>query len=295
MNITSIFHPLLVKENYFPKINAYYFKHWQPYEMAFHEHKDVEIMYVINGECIVETLTETFTLKKGDFILLDSNIPHRLIVAAGHSCRMLNVEFSFIESSGNFPSIKEIAQENTALSDFLHMDIPYIVLKDPNEIYHTLKNLVLESDKKEDKQMMVQLLLSQLLIQLARMVVEDHKMKKENQQANVYINQAIEFLHQNYDCDLKLEDIGKAVNLHPGYLHRVFKKLMNCTIMEYLTYLRMDKAKALLADTDIPVIEISHYVGINSSQYFSQVFKKHTNMTPVDYRRTCSSQIAKFR
>jgi len=57
----------------------------------------------------------------------------------------------------------------------------------------------------------------------------------------------------------------------------------------------MDKAKALLADTDIPVIEISHYVGINSSQYFSQVFKKHTNMTPVDYRRTCSSQIAKFR
>lgn len=295
MTTTSIFHPKLIKDQYFPKINAYYFKQWPPYEMPFHTHKDVEIMYVINGECTVETLSGAFTLKKGDFILLDSNVPHRLIVAAGLSCRMLNVEFSFIEASGSFPSIKELALENMALSEFLHMNIPYIVLKDPNEIYHTLKNLVLESDKKEDKQMMVQLLLSQLLIQIARMVTRDRKMKKENQQANVYVNQVIEFLHQNYDCELKLEDVGRAVNLHPGYLHRIFKKMMKCTIMEYLTTLRMDKAKALLVDTDIPIIEISHYVGINSSQYFSQIFKKHTNMTPVDYRRNYSSQIEKFR
>ncbi|MBS4200453.1 helix-turn-helix transcriptional regulator [Bacillus sp. FJAT-49732] len=292
---TSIFHPQLIEDRYFPKVNAYYFKHWENYEMAFHTHKDIEIMYVINGECIVETLSEAITLKKGDFILLDSNIPHRLIVAAGDPCRMLNVEFSFLHSNGSFPSIKELAYENKALSEFLKMKSPYIVLKDPNEIYHTLKNLVLESDKKEDKQMMVQLLISQLLIQIARMAVEDVELKKVNQQANVYVNQAVEFLHQNYDCDLKLEDIGRAVNLHPGYLHRVFKKLMNCTIMEYLTLLRMDKAKALLADTDIPIIEISQYVGINSSQYFSQIFKKHTSMTPIDYRRTYSSQITKFR
>ncbi|MCR2823046.1 AraC family transcriptional regulator [Lederbergia panacisoli] len=295
MSITSIFHPELVQEHYFPKVNAYYFKQWEDYEMDYHAHKDVEIMYVINGECIVETLSEAISLKKGDFILLDSNIPHRLIVAAGLPCRMLNVEFTFINSSGSFPSIKEVALEDTALSDFLNMNIPYIVLKDPNEIYHTLKNLVLESDKKEEKQMMVQLLLSQLLIQIARMAVEDSEIKKGNQQANAYVNQAIEFLHHNYDCDLKLEDIGREVNLHPGYLHRIFKKIMKCTIMEYLSTLRMEKAKALLTHTDIPIIEISQYVGINSSQYFSQLFKRYTRMTPIDFRRNFSSQIEKYR
>ncbi|MBS4219258.1 helix-turn-helix transcriptional regulator [Bacillus sp. FJAT-49711] len=295
MSITSIFHPELMQENYFPKVNAYYFKQWEDYEMDYHVHKDVEIMYVINGECIVETLSESISLKKGDFILLDSNIPHRLIVGAEQPCRMLNVEFSFIERSGSFPSIREMALENTALSEFLQMNIPYLILKDPNEIYHTLKNLVLESDKKEDKQIMVHLLLSQLLIQIARMAVEDRKIKKENQQANLYVNQTIEFLHHNYDRDLKLEDIGRAVNLHPGYLHRIFKKIMNCTIMEYLSTLRMEKAKALLAHTDIPIIEISQYIGINSSQYFSQLFKRHASMTPVDFRRTFSSHVEKYR
>ncbi|MDQ0971538.1 AraC-like DNA-binding protein [Neobacillus niacini] len=50
----------------------------------------------------------------------------------------------------------------------------------------------------------------------------------------------------------------------------------------------------LLADTDIPVIEISFYVGINSRQYFSNLFKKHTNMTPIEYRKSVSQDIVKF-
>ena len=59
---------------------------------------------------------------------------------------------------------------------------------------------------------------------------------------------------------------------------------MGVTPNEYLTRLRMEKAEMLLARTDIPIIEISGYVGINSRQYFSFLFKKHTNATPSQYR-----------
>jgi AraC family transcriptional regulator, melibiose operon regulatory protein len=295
MNHFSLYQRELLTNDYHPKVSAYYFKQWESYHMSFHAHEEVEIMYVIDGKCIVETADQSVSMKKGDFILLDSNVPHRLIVEKDSPCRMLNVEFSFIKKEGCFPSVKDLVSENNNLAEFLLLNRPYVVLKDPNEIYYTLKNLVLEMDKKEPgKEIMIQLHLAQLLIQISRMVIEERKNERDYQQANVYVKKTIEYLHQNYDCNIQVKDIGDTVNIHPGYLHRIFKKQTGFTIMEYLTSLRMEKAKMLLADTDIPVIEISYYVGINSRQYFSYLFKKHTNKTPIEYRKSVSQDIVKF-
>ncbi len=295
MDTMSLYHRELLTNHYHPKVNAYYFKQWDSYHMPFHIHDEVEIMYVIDGRCTVDTVEESVTLKKGDFILLDANVSHRLIVDKNTPCRMLNVEFAFIKKEGCFPSIKQLADENSDLTEFLLLHHSYVVLKDPNEIYHTLKNLVLELDKREPgKEIMIHVHLAQLLMQIARMVVEEKEKKSEQQQANVYVKKTIEYLHHNYDRDIQVKDIGDSVNLHPGYLHRVFKKQTGVTVMEYLTSLRMEKAKMLLADTDIPIVEISYYIGINSRQYFSLLFKKYTDQTPVEYRKSIDQNIVKF-
>ncbi|WP_299089981.1 AraC family transcriptional regulator [uncultured Metabacillus sp.] len=292
----SLYQRDLVLNDYHPKVFAYYFKTWEKHDMAFHTHKEVEIMYVIDGTCTVVAEKKSVAMKKGDFILLDSNIPHRLIVDQQSPCRMLNIEFSFIKKTGCFPSIKDLANQNKKFATFLSLNRPYIVLKDTNEIYHTLKNLVLELDKKEsDKDIMIQLHLAQLFMQLARITAEEMKETHTHYQANVYVNKTIKYLHHNYDCDIQVKDVGQAVNLHPGYLHRIFKQQTGSTIMEYLTSLRMEKAKMLLADTEIPVTEICFYIGINSRQYFSALFKKHTTQTPLEYRRAFEQNIAKFR
>ncbi|MBO1510280.1 AraC family transcriptional regulator [Metabacillus bambusae] len=295
MNNFSLYQDELIAGQFHPKVNAYYFKQWQSHQMPFHSHKEVEIMYVIDGKCTVETEDKRISMKKGDFILLDANVPHRLTVEKSVPCRMLNIEFSFVQKQGSFPAFKELVAENKSLTQLLALSYSYIVLKDPNEIYHTLKNLVLEMDKKgSENEMLVQILLAQLLIQIARMVVEEKEKDCEFHQANIYVKKAIEFLHQNYDCDIQIKDVGKAVNLHPGYLHRIFKNQMDCSIMEYLTSHRMEKAKMLLTDTDIPIIEISHYVGINSRQYFSLLFKKYTNKTPLEFRKSVLKNIVKY-
>ena len=294
MNNISLYHQELVTNHYHPKVFAYYFKQWESYYMAFHSHKEVEIMYVIDGKCMVDTEEESVSMKKGDFILLDSHVSHRLIVDKSTPCRMLNVEFYFTQKEGVFPSIKEMAAENKDLAELLLRGRPYVVLKDPNEVYHILKSLVLELDKKKSEtELMNHLQLAQLLIQMARMVAEEKEEQRDHQLANVYVKKTIEYLHHHYDCDIQVKDIGNAVNLHPGYLHRIFKQQIGSTIMEYLTSLRMEKAKMLLADTDIPVIEISYYIGINSRQYFSTLFKKHTNQTPGEYRKSVGRNIVK--
>ena len=64
---------------------------------------------------------------------------------------------------------------------------------------------------------------------------------------------------------------------------------MNVSITEYLTELRVEKAKMLLARTDVPIIEVADYIGLNSRQYFSMLFKKMTGMSPAAYRKSKAS------
>lgn len=277
--------------NYQPQVEAYYYKQWNGFRMPHHSHNRVEIMYVISGQCLVETDKDSFAMKKGDLILLDANVPHNLIVEDCAPCRMLNVEFIFADQRGSIPW-KMLVSGDQDLSALLAMKRSYWLLRDAGEVYLTLKSLVMELDakgkvKSSSPSIMIHLLLSQLLIRIAQLAVEEEK--NGALQADFYVRQATAYMHQHYDFGIQVKDIAAAVNLHPGYLHRIFKANMACTVMDYLTRLRVDKARMLLARTDIPLLEITEYIGMNSRQYFSSVFKKHTGMTPVQYRKSVAA------
>jgi AraC-like DNA-binding protein len=285
MEFNSLYAPVLTTGDYHANVVAFYYKQWNDYSMAYHKHNSVEIMYVISGKCTVNTVGEPHLMRKGDFILLDANVLHNLVVDKGSPCRMLNIEFIFVDKAGMFPSIKDLAQGNTALVKLLDHVKPYLLLRDPNDVYHTLKSLVFELDKgSPDNEWMIQLLLAQLLIRVADLAGE--REDRESHQLELYVKDAISYIHHHYDYPIQVKDIAASVNLHPGYFHRIFKSNTGKTIVEYLTSLRVEKAKMLLAHTDIPVIDISDSIGINSREYFSAIFKKHTGETPVAYRKS---------
>jgi AraC family transcriptional regulator, melibiose operon regulatory protein len=290
MDNSCLFQPAIMERDFHPHVVAFYFKQWNGFDMPFHRHDAIEIMYTIHGCCEVEiqnhqALHETVSLKKGEFIILDANVPHRLLVDEANPCRMLNVEFRFAEGRGGFPSIQQLASQEQALSSLLKVQFPYLVLRDPDEVYHIMKSLVLELDNMPGKsETMVQLLIAQLLIRIARLYEES--VSSGLPQSEWYVKQSIDFLHQNYDRDIQVKDVASAVNLHPGYLQRIFKTHTRQTLMAYLTVIRMEKAKMLLLETDVPIAEICDYVGVGSRQYFHMLFKAHTNLTPLEYRKS---------
>ncbi|MDM5336639.1 AraC family transcriptional regulator [Fictibacillus enclensis] len=285
MNEYSIYQEKLLSGEYFPKVVAYYFKEWSEFRMPPHRHDQVEIMYVIHGKCMVDVEGERILLKKNDLIFLDANIAHALTVEKHNPCRMLNVEFRFVKKGGPSPSIQILAAHDQTLSQMLNKRSPYLVLKDQDDTYHILKSLVHELNQKNtENEIMSHLLISQLLIRIARMA-EETMMNSPKQQTNQYVQQTIAFIRENYDRDLEMKELADMVNLHPGYLHRIFKRYTGATVIEYVTSLRMEKAKMLLAETEIPVIDICDYIGMNSRQYFSALFKKHTGQAPVEYRK----------
>lgn len=75
------------------------------------------------------------------------------------------------------------------------------------------------------------------------------------------------------------------ISVSPTYLSRIFTQEKGVGIQEYLTDLRLRKAKELLAQTNDRVYEIAIKVGYSDAVYFNKVFKKHTGKTPKEYRR----------
>lgn len=267
-----------------PLITAYYYKQWDGFRMSFHSHDSVEIMYVISGDCTVETEQEVIALRKGDFVLLDAGVRHRLLVDKGRPCRMLNAEFGFADAGAGHPSVRALAADSPALTALLQAAEPAIVLRDPHDVYQTLRSLVTELDSGHaERGCMAQLLLGQLLVQIARLA----QLKRGGAMAQTsrYVREAAEYIRQHYDTDLQVKEVADAVHLHPTYLQRIFKAGTGRSLVDYLTETRMEKAKMLLARTDIPITQIADYIGLNSRQYFSMLFRRMIGVTPIEYRR----------
>jgi YesN/AraC family two-component response regulator len=94
-----------------------------------------------------------------------------------------------------------------------------------------------------------------------------------------------EYMDRNFCEDLSLNELSLHYKLSQPYLSTFFRRELGRNFSEYLNEMRIDKAKELLVDTQIPILDIALSVGFNDQQYFCRVFKKYTNITPQLYRR----------
>lgn len=95
----------------------------------------------------------------------------------------------------------------------------------------------------------------------------------------------MEYIDENYRENISLEEIANFVHMNKSYLSHLFKKETEKNIYSYLLDFRMEKAKKLLTETKQSIYQVGCLVGIPDSAYFSKVFKKHTGMTPLEFRR----------
>ena len=100
------------------------------------------------------------------------------------------------------------------------------------------------------------------------------------------ISRARAYLSQHYaDPNLMLQDVAGEVHLSQSHFSTVFAQETGLTFTQYLTALRIGKARELLEATEMRSSQIAQEVGYNDSHYFSYLFKKTTGMTPSEYRR----------
>ena len=98
------------------------------------------------------------------------------------------------------------------------------------------------------------------------------------------IQEAIQYVKSNLDQDISLSACAKAVHLSPSYFAGLFKKVTGMAFSHYVTQIRIEEAKLLLLE-DRPIQEIAESLGYAERRYFSDVFKKYTQMTPSEFKQ----------
>ena len=127
--------------------------------------------------------------------------------------------------------------------------------------------------------------LDTLVLPLCSMLELAYKNQDEQQKEDSLITKICRYVRQNYAVDLTTEDICKEFFCSRSHFSHTFKKTMKKSFSDYLTEVRLDHAKRLLKYSSLSIAEISFSVGFNDANYFSNVFKKKTGISPSSYRK----------
>jgi AraC family transcriptional regulator len=99
------------------------------------------------------------------------------------------------------------------------------------------------------------------------------------------LKKAKDYISENFDKKIVLEDMSAVTGLSATYFHRVFTEAFSITPNEYINKVRMDKARELLVKTTLPVNTIALLCGYDNIPYFSTSFKKYNQISPGEFRK----------
>lgn len=299
-----------------PCAQAWYLRTWRDFRMDNppQRHGRMEIMYVLSGTCEMGAgnrpvplggqaffpfdpagIVERRTMHRGDLLFLDVDVPHTLVTEPGSDCRMLNVEYVFQSMSGPYPDVGAQRAAAPAMDALFRNLPPYLFLKDTRDVGGILRSLVLALDEGAlPSGLLVQSLFTALHLRMAEVLEEQERHLADIRERHVA--SAIRYMRSHGDRELHVADIAASIPVHPAYLQRCFRKSTGLSLVEWLTRHRVEQARMLLLSTDLPVADICGYVGLNSRQHFSSIFKAQTGMSPGEYRRSqCRRKFAESR
>ena len=105
-------------------------------------------------------------------------------------------------------------------------------------------------------------------------------------QSESTVTRAKKYIQENFMNEISLDDVSREVNVSPYYFSKLFKEEVGENFIDYLTDLRISRAKLMLKDETLTIREAGARAGYADQNYFSRIFKKQTGMTPRQYRET---------
>jgi AraC family transcriptional regulator len=100
----------------------------------------------------------------------------------------------------------------------------------------------------------------------------------------IKLRQVTEFIADNYSRDLRLAELAHVAGMSSFHFAREFKRSTGTTPHQYLIKFRVERAKALLARHDLPLIEVGLQAGFSHQSHFTRLFRRVTGTTPNAYR-----------
>ena len=180
----------------------------------------------------------------------------------------------------------ETALKSNLIKNYIFADVVLAIARLVNDLGGEVDKVVPELNSMEI--IMSKIGTIEQLREQVRRIVTTALAYRDDQPKGQYqglIRQANEFIEQHFaDPNLSLNEMATLVNLSASHFSVVFSQETGHTFKEYLTGIRISKAKELLRMTGLRSADIAYQVGYNDPHYFSSVFKKHTGLSPNEFR-----------
>jgi two-component system, response regulator YesN len=176
----------------------------------------------------------------------------------------------------------ETVLESAIVRHYILMDVVLTAAKFVSELGGNSDQVIPDLDLIEDIRTGEQIREQVRSVLLAALAFRDSQVTS---QYAAMVQQASAYIDSRYaDANLSLAQVASQAHLSPSYFCTVFSQEMGKTFKEYLTEIRMQRARELLRSTALKSFEIADQVGYSDAHYFSYVFRKHTGQSPTEYR-----------
>jgi len=152
----------------------------------------------------------------------------------------------------------------------------------PGNTKQLIEDVLFESNHIMNPERLLVAIKNNMIILMERLIAES-----ENE-ANRPIRIAKQYIYDNLNKTLTLEDVAGQVDLSPTYFSKLFKKEVGQNFLEYVTDIKLAQSKELLRNTNDTVAQIAYKVGYTDEKYFSKLFKKINGIKPTEFRRLYS-------
>lgn len=253
-----------------------------------HYHDYIELLYGIDADIDVYINGALYEFKSGDLVIINAKESHSLHFKSSNAYYavikvlpeiLYNGVQSMSEMKYLLPFItvnskhERVIKTNTFADDFIHKKITNIMSEWNGKDYGY--ELSIRAD-------ILQIFLCVLRYWQNNNIEAVNKFEYSDDMIRL-IQSVTEYTYQNC-ASVTAKSAAEYCNLSYSYFSRSFKQIMNQSFTEYLNYIRISKAERLLSTTQKSISDISDEVGFSTTSYFIELFKKHKQKTPKQYR-----------
>ncbi|MBO0457095.1 helix-turn-helix domain-containing protein [Enterococcus hulanensis] len=251
-----------------------------------HWHREVELIYVTKGTISLGIDDVPYKLREGEIAFIGGGLIHYVLASPGSERLVYQFDLNYF-TAGN----KENLDLQKLFAELLPIS-PHWEKKDEIAVRSLLEQMNREMENQETGyQFALKAELFELITRLLRDIPQQAKQpKKINKLATQDVLEKLDgifsYVEGHYQEVLTLQTIAEITGYSSFYFTKFFKKNTGKTFLTFLNEYRIDKAKWLLINSDLPVSEIITQTGFESDKTFYRLFKSSMAMAPLEYRST---------
>ena len=267
-------------------VTIHYYELDRGFSFDGESHNFWEMVYVDSGRVEIMANNRRLSLKQGDTVFHKPNEFHTLR-AAGTAANVFVISFVCSSKAMNF-----FKNKTASVPPKLKKHISAII-EEYNQTFNYMSSsdvkLVIKENPPIGGQQMIRTHLEQLLIMLMRNEQQNRELRifpSRESMENHLVSQMLHIIEEKIYQDISVREICEKLNYSRTYLSGIFKTATGFTLLEYILKLKIKEAKKLIREEKYNFSQISDLLSFDNPHYFSRVFKRVTNMTPTEYKKS---------